>query len=70
MEIRQFLFARGNMAADAVFSAEPWTVPWTAKTILQRVKKWNVQQNHLQTYQTLSPNLPKSADLDPWCLLH
>ncbi|XP_028111807.1 uncharacterized protein LOC114310095 isoform X2 [Camellia sinensis] len=22
-------------AADAVFSAEPWTVPWTAKTILQ-----------------------------------
>ncbi|XP_028074648.1 uncharacterized protein LOC114277029 isoform X3 [Camellia sinensis] len=52
-------------AADAVFSAEPWTVPWTAKTILQRVKKWNMQQNHLQIYQTLSANLPKFADLDP-----
>ncbi|KAI7981004.1 hypothetical protein LOK49_Contig82G00004 [Camellia lanceoleosa] len=52
-------------AAGAVFSAEPWTVPWTAKIILQIVKKWNVQQSNVQTYQTLSPNLPKSADLDP-----
>lgn len=27
-------------AADAVFSAEPWTVPWTAKTILQVMLLW------------------------------
>ncbi|GMP24654.1 hypothetical protein CsSME_00001841 [Camellia sinensis var. sinensis] len=29
-----------NWAADAVFSAEPWTVPWTAKTILQVMLLW------------------------------
>ncbi|CAL5346825.1 unnamed protein product [Camellia sinensis] len=28
-------FAKVDVAAVAVFSAEPWTVPWTAKTILQ-----------------------------------
>lgn len=27
-------------AADAIFSAEPWTVPWTAKTILQVMLLW------------------------------
>uniref|UniRef100_A0A5B6YR47 CAAX prenyl protease 2/Lysostaphin resistance protein A-like domain-containing protein n=1 Tax=Davidia involucrata TaxID=16924 RepID=A0A5B6YR47_DAVIN len=27
-------------ATDAVFSAEPWTVPWTAKTILQVMLLW------------------------------
>ncbi|KAI3517700.1 hypothetical protein L1887_16917 [Cichorium endivia] len=27
-------------AADAIFTAEPWTVPWTAKTILQVMLLW------------------------------
>ncbi|CAI9295639.1 unnamed protein product [Lactuca saligna] len=27
-------------ASDAVFTAEPWTVPWTAKTILQVMLLW------------------------------
>ncbi|XP_076905910.1 uncharacterized protein LOC143561820 [Bidens hawaiensis] len=27
-------------AADAIFSTEPWTVPWTAKTILQVMLLW------------------------------
>ncbi|PSS28582.1 Membrane peptidase [Actinidia chinensis var. chinensis] len=27
-------------AADAVFSSEPWTVPWTVKTILQVMLLW------------------------------
>lgn len=27
-------------AADEVFSADPWTVPWTAKTILQVILLW------------------------------
>ncbi|KAL4574786.1 hypothetical protein LXL04_021624 [Taraxacum kok-saghyz] len=27
-------------ATDAVFTAEPWTVPWTAKTILQVMLLW------------------------------
>ncbi|XP_057464192.1 uncharacterized protein LOC130753974 isoform X6 [Actinidia eriantha] len=28
-------------AADAVFSSEPWTVPWTVKTILQQASERN-----------------------------
>ncbi|KAL7254149.1 hypothetical protein ACSBR1_008530 [Camellia fascicularis] len=43
MRIKEFEFSGGHLkipAADAVFSAEPWTVPWTAKTILQVMLLW------------------------------
>ncbi|KAL7231168.1 hypothetical protein ACSBR2_009439 [Camellia fascicularis] len=32
-----------DLAADVVFIAEPWTVPWTAKTILQVIEQVEVE---------------------------